>query len=310
MAGRSAYAAGDFPRALDLFGRVGAGSPLYVRAKLLEGAVHVRKYDAKPAVAAFGEASRAVTLDVGPDAARLHDLANISLARTFYSTGQFDLAAKYYARIPPESIYAPDRLFENGWTDFMRGDYPAALRGVAAVRAAGAVRANLMGEATLLESAAAQAAGDDVRASAALAAFQATYPRLYEELKAFAASSPEESALYAKMAALRGGRSGLTPGADGALRRTLTDTALARRFDDVDELARELAVYDRLPQAFRSSAVGDTVFTNLTLRRAAAIDEAGSLSRRYIRRTVEELAQQIKRTIHIDYDPLAAARAR
>src|SRR6185369_5573544 len=96
MAGRSAYAAGDFPRALDLFGRVGAGSPLYVRAKLLEGAVHVRKYDAKPAVAAFGEASRAVTLDVGPDAARLHDLANISLARTFYSTGQFDLAAKYY----------------------------------------------------------------------------------------------------------------------------------------------------------------------------------------------------------------------
>ena len=38
------------------------------------------------------------------------------MARVFYSTGQFDKAAKYYDKIPLESSLWLDALFEASWT--------------------------------------------------------------------------------------------------------------------------------------------------------------------------------------------------
>jgi len=306
MAGRAAYRAGDLPRAKDLLGRVSLTSPLYPRAKLREGALYVRQQAAKPAVAAFVEALRATYVFAVPDLDRLRDLAHISLARTFYSTGQYELAARYYARIPPESIYARERQFEQGWTDYVRGDYAAARRQVSALRAgtgAGAVAPDTMAEALLLDASAAAALGQDAEVTRMFAAFNATYPQLFTDLKAFAASSDEDAGLYARMAAVRGGGVRAPPAVAAALGRMLADGSVARAFDEVDELTRELAIHDRLPPAFRSSALGQTVFADLTVRRTAAIAEAGSLCRRRIGRTLEELGRVIKAAVFGPAEP-------
>src|SRR5580698_9250237 len=61
-------------------------------AKLFEGATHVRQYEAKPAVEAFKEVLRTAAQSEDPRIQPYADIANLSLARTFYSTGQFDLA--------------------------------------------------------------------------------------------------------------------------------------------------------------------------------------------------------------------------
>jgi hypothetical protein len=249
---------------------------------------------------------------VGPETARLRDLANVSLARTFYSTGQFDLAAKYYARISPESVYWRDRLFETGWTDYRRANYAAALADVGALRAAGAVPPELMGEATLLESAAAFEAGDQERGASALAAFNAKYPPMFAELKSFLAANPDDGALYARVAALRRGKSDLSPPVDEVVRCLLLDPAIAGRLEDVDELAREVASEERLSARSEPGERGfdQVVSADLTARLSNAIKEAGSITRRRIKRVTEELGQQIRRTIHIDYEPLHAALVR
>jgi tetratricopeptide (TPR) repeat protein len=311
MAARAAYSAGQFPRALDLLGQIPATSVLYVRAKLLQGAARIRTYEAKHAVDAFREALRATTFLLGPeDAVRFRDLANISLARTFYSTGQFDLAAKYYAAVPPESPYWRERLFEGAWTEYMRGNYSGAVQGVSALRSyADPFGPELMGEATLLQSAAALEAGDRRSAAAVFDVFNATYPQLLIELKMFLATNPNDGAIYARVAALRRGRSDLPPALEPVARDLLANALIGRRFDDIDELTREIAGYERLPATWRTNELAGSVSEELTARLSVAINEAGSLFRRRIRRTVAELALQIKRTIHIEYEPLKSAVA-
>lgn len=318
MAGRAAYSAGQYPRALELFGRIPAASALHVRATLLQGAVHVRNFAAKPAVDAFAEALRATTSPRGSeDGVRFRDLANLSLARTYYSTGQLELAARYYAAVPSASVYGRERLFEVAWTEYRLQDHAAAVRDVSALRSnASSIPPDVMAEATLLQSEAALALGDTQLAAASLDRFNAVYPALLTQLKTFLAANPDDGALYARLAALRRGKSDLSadlrpdlrpdpaPSLEPVLRDLLASPWLARAFDDVDELTREITAHERLPEGWRATELAQAVSRDLTARLSAAIQEAGLRGRGRIKRITDELAQQIKRTIHIEYEML------
>ena len=101
LLGKFYYQKGSFKEAVELFSTVPTTSEFYVQAKLFEGATHVREYQAKPAVESFKEVLRASAESTKPEIKPFEDLANLSLARTFYSTGQFELAAKYFDRVSP-----------------------------------------------------------------------------------------------------------------------------------------------------------------------------------------------------------------
>src|SRR5215831_7481380 len=97
LLGKYYYQKGSFKEAVELFSAVPTSSTeYYVKAKLFEGATHVREYQAKPAVESFKEVLRASAESTDPTIKEFEDLANLSLARTFYSTGQFELAVKYF----------------------------------------------------------------------------------------------------------------------------------------------------------------------------------------------------------------------
>ena len=120
-----------------MFNAVNPKSPFYVQAKLFEGATHVREYAAKPAVDAFKEVLRVAEESSDPKIRPFQDLANLSLARVFYSTGQFVLATKYFDRVSPESYDWPNSLFESSWANFMlkQAGYSKALGNIHTLRA-------------------------------------------------------------------------------------------------------------------------------------------------------------------------------
>jgi len=99
LLGKYHYTKNNFKEAVALFNMVPRQSPFYVQAKLFEGATHVREYNAKPAVDAFREVLRVGAETDDPKVKPYEDLANLSLARTYYSTGQYELAAKYFDRV-------------------------------------------------------------------------------------------------------------------------------------------------------------------------------------------------------------------
>ena len=112
-------------------------SEFYVQAKLFEGATHVREYQAKPAVEAFKEVLRTAAESTDPRIKPFEDLANLSLARTFYSTGQFELATKYFDRVSQESYDWANSLFESSWANFMlkQKGYSKALGNIHTIQA-------------------------------------------------------------------------------------------------------------------------------------------------------------------------------
>jgi tetratricopeptide (TPR) repeat protein len=115
---------GDFDKAISLFQQVDRNSNMFIKAKFFEGVTYVRKYEGKPAVDAFKE-----ILVIGEerpkqysadDVDNYRELAQLQMARVFYSTQQFDTSIKYFEKLPQDSADWAESLFEASWAYYMK----------------------------------------------------------------------------------------------------------------------------------------------------------------------------------------------
>jgi TolA-binding protein len=309
LLGKFYYQKGNFKEAVELFGAVPTSSEFYVQAKLFEGATHVREYQAKPAVESFKEVLRASAESTDPKVKPFEDLANLSLARTFYSTGQFELAVKYFDRVSQDSYDWANSLFESSWANFMlkQKGYSKALGNIHTIQAPffeNYIKPESIAEALTVKATIYFYNCLYDRAAESIAEFNAIYPQVFQELKKLVTSTTDNGALYEVAVKIRKGTSGLPEQVERAARGVLGDLSLVKRFQYVDELDRELKQYDKAEPAWKSTNIAQTVFADLTLQKSLAVNEAGDLSRRRVNRLTEELAQLIKRVIKIEYEIL------
>jgi TolA-binding protein len=313
LLGKFYYQKGNFKDAVELFQAVPATSDFYVEAKLFEGATHVREYQAKPAVEAFKEVLRTAAQSEDPKIIVYQDIANLSLARTFYSTGQFDLAVKYFDKVSQDAFDWANSLFESSWANFMLKDkgYSKALGNIHTIQAPffdeyikpESVAEGMTVKATIyfyncLYDRAEEAIGD----------FNAIYPQVFQELKKLITGTTDNGDLFEVAVKIRKETSGLPEQVERAARGVLGDQSINRRFDYVNELDHELKLYDKADASWKSTNIAQNVFADLTLQRSLAVNEAGDLARRRIKRLTEELAQLIKRVIKIEYEILAGQK--
>ena len=313
LLGKYNYQKGNFKEAVALFGAVPPSSEFYVQAKLFEGATHVRELKAKPAVESFKEVLRASTESTDPKIQPFEDLANLSLARTFYSTGQFELAVKYFDRVSQESYDWANSLFEASWANFMlkQKGYPKALGNIHTLQAPyfeNYVKPESVAEALTVKATIYFYNCLYDRAGEAIKEFNAVYPQLFTDLKKLVVSTTDNTAMFELALKIRGGKSGLPQGVERAARGVLGDLALVKRFQYVEELDRELKQHDKAEADWKSTNIAQTVFADITLQRSLAVNEAGDLARRRLIRLTQELAQLIKRVIKIEYEILQGER--
>jgi TolA-binding protein len=309
LLGKFYYQKGNFKEAVELFSAVPTTSEFYVQAKLFEGATHVREYQAKPAVESFKEVLRAAAESTDPKVKPFEDLANLSLARTFYSTGQFELAVKYFDRVSQDSYDWANSLFESSWANFMlkQKGYSKALGNIHTIQAPffeNYIKPESIGEALTVKATIYFYNCLYDRAAESIAEFNEVYPQVFQELRKMATSTTDNGALYEVAVKIRKGTSGLPEQVERAARGVLGDLSLVKRFQYVEELDRELKQYDKAEPAWKSTNIAQTVFADLTLQKSLAVNEAGDLARRRINRLTEELAQLIKRVIKIEYEIL------
>jgi TolA-binding protein len=313
LLGKFYYQQGKFKEAVELFQAVPTNSDFYVEAKLFEGATHVREYEAKPAVEAFKEVLRTAAQSEDPRVKPFEDIANLSLARTFYSTGQYELAVKYFDRVSQDAFDWANSLFESSWANFMlkQKGYSKALGNIHTIQAPffdeyikpESVAEGMTVKATIyfyncLYDRAEEAIGD----------FNAIYPQVFQELKKLITGTPDNGDLYEVAVKIRKETSGLPEQVERAARGVLGDQSINRRFDYVAELDHELKLYDKADASWKSTNIAQNVFADLTLQRSLAVNGAGDLARRRIKRLTEELAQLIKRVIKIEYEILAGQK--
>lgn len=313
LLGKFYYQHGQFKEAVELFRAVPTSSEFYVQAKLFEGATHVREYAAKPAVESFKEVLRAAAESTDPKVKPFEDLANLSLARTFYSTGQFDLAVKYFDRVSQESYDWANSLFEASWANFMlknRG-YSKALGNIHTLQAPyfeNYIKPESIGEALTVKATIYFYNCLYDRAASAINEFNAIYPDLFQDLSKLISTHTENADLFEIAVKIRKRTSGLPEQTERAARAVLSDLSLVKRFQYVDELTRELNQHDKADASWKNTNIAQTILADLTLQKSLAINEAGDLSRRRIKRLTDELAQLIKRVIKIEYEILQGTK--
>jgi tetratricopeptide (TPR) repeat protein len=309
LLGKYFYQKGAFKESVELFGAVPQTSEFYVQAKLFEGATHVREYQAKPAVESFKEVLRVSTDNPDPKIKPFEDLANLSLARTFYSTGQFDYAAKFFDRVSSDSYDWANSLFESSWANFMlkQKGYSKALGNIHTIQAPffeNTIKPESVAEGLSVKATIYFYNCLYDRAAEAIDEFNGVYPQVFTELSKLVSATTDNGALYDVAVNIRKGTSGLPDQVERAARGVLGDMALVKRFQYVEELDRELKQHDKAEPAWKSTNIAQTVFADLTLQRSLAVNEAGDLARRRINRLTGELAQLIKRVIKIEYEIL------
>lgn len=129
LVGRHLYSQLDIEGAIEMLSQVKPGGPDYAKARYISGVTYVSSYEADPAIDAFKDVLRALTAIQGKrtlkkDEQRLLDLANLGMARVFYSVGgkastaNYNKSLKYYAKIKRNTEFWPTALFESSWVFF------------------------------------------------------------------------------------------------------------------------------------------------------------------------------------------------
>jgi hypothetical protein len=285
LLGRNYYSKGgdgDFDKAIALFQQVDRQSAFFIKAKFFQGVTYVRKYEGKPAVDSFKdilvigeERPKAYSAD---DIDSYRDLAQLQLARVFYSTQQFDTSIKYFEKLPQDSADWAESLFEASWAYFMKTLNSKALGNVHTLNAP-YFENDFYPEAVLLRAVIYYKYCLYDQAQEAIADFNEKYGPLAKNLQEIVKKYDDNAEFYEYVKKVRAGKAGLDPITQRLVMSQLNDKTLAKTFAWVDELNRELAMLNKSDKAWQTTQVANEVLQELTVQQSVAAADAGKVAR-------------------------------
>jgi hypothetical protein len=291
LMGQHFYNVGELDRAQQFLGFVSDVSEFYPQALYLSGITSVRRYEAQEAVDTFIALMVLAEQRRGRDAAldRLAELARLSMARVFYSTGEYGKSLDYYGRIEQRSEYWLDALFESSWAHFQTDQFNRALGNLHSLNSP-FFDDEYYPEAPILQSVILfyNCRFDEVRT--ALDEFDYSYGPLRDELEGLLASL-ETNADYFAFAEDADAR--LERRFDPRLRRitnaALTDRSIANARAFVAQLEAEVRLIEASDVGWQNAALGEFLTQETYGALALAEGQAGQIVRNRLDSVLEEL---------------------
>jgi tetratricopeptide (TPR) repeat protein len=312
LLGRHYYrhgAEGDFDKAIGLFKQVGKNSEFYIKAKFFEGVTYVRKYEGKPAVAAFkdilviGEQKPAQYR--ADDVSTYQELAQLQMARVFYSTQQFDTSIKYFEKLDQNSADWTESLFEASWAYFMKTLSSKALGNIHTLNAP-YFENEFFPESVLLKAVIYFRYCLYDQAEEAIAEFNEKYTPLAKNLNDLMAKYADNADFYEYVKKVRVAKAGLDPVTQRLVMSALNDKTLIKTFAWVDELNHELDMLQKSDKAWQTTQVASEVNQELTLQQSVAAGDAGKLARERVSRLARQLGSLARDGSKIKFEILEA----
>ncbi|HKE19797.1 MAG TPA: tetratricopeptide repeat protein [Kofleriaceae bacterium] len=297
LLGRHFYRQGSFEQAIGLFQRVKVESPFYVKAKFFEGVTYVRQYRGAPAVDAFKQilviGQEKPGYYTSDDILTYEELANLQLARVFYSTQQYDVSIKYFEKLPQESPDWLESLFEASWGYFMRTNNSKALGNIHTLNAPYFENEFFpgMAEAMLLKAVIYYKYCQYDRALESVAEYNQSYAPLREDLDQILGKYEDNAEFYDYVVKIQNGRAGLGERTQRVAASSLTDRQLAKTFAWVQELDKELKMLEKADRGWAATRVRNEVEQELTVQKSLAQADAGKLARERLKRMSDELRE-------------------
>jgi len=283
---------GDFDKAISLFKQVSRDSEFFIKAKFFEGVTYVRKYEGKPAVEAFKNilviGQEHSTRYKPDDIATYNELAQLQMARVFYSTQQFDTSIKYFEKLDQNSLDWAESLFEASWAYFMKTLNSKALGNIHTLNAP-YFENQFFPESMLLKSVIYFRYCLYDQAEEAVADFNAKYAPLTKNLTDLVAKYDDNAEFYEYVKKVKAGKAGLDPITQRLVMSVLNDKTLLKTFAWVDELNLELEMLQKSDKAWQQTHVATDVLAELTLQQSVASGDAGKVARDRVARLAREL---------------------
>lgn len=326
LLGRYKYRNREYVDAIRVFRKVDKQSKYYIKSQFFTGISYVQLRKSVPAVESFQRVEKAI--DEGarvPDAARMRDLANLSMARTYYSASirldpetnapsvdakMLSAAVKYWNEVNVTSEYWLDALFEESWAYFMAGDYPRALGNIHTIESPYFPHA-FYPEADILKAIVYFSNCNYDAATIVVARFDQKYQPIREKLEAVLKrfkGPHQEEPFFKFLLAVRDGTADLDPKVKNIVENALSDRQLLRNIKYVKMLDKETAHFHNSPPAFRDSALGQQVSDALKLARDLAVRKAGQLAQQRYQRNIDQLDVHLRDGEKILIDITAAQR--
>ncbi len=309
LLGQHYYKQGAVETGLPLLKQVDAQSQYFPKAKFLEGISFVRLDQPKPAVEAFKDLLRA-TIDadeVTEDLRYFNQLSILSMARVFYSTGQFRQAVKYYDRIPLDSTLWLDALFEASWTFFRMNNHEKALGNLHTLNSP-FFSDEYVPEAGILEAVIFYANCNYERTRDAINDFRLTYEPLREEIKGYLDSFSDPTEFYQFLSKLQDSGTAISPRVSQILNAAFQDKALKRINAYVRELDREVDLIRKSTSTWARSQLAQSIVQETEIIKSIAVHEAGTLAKERLQRVVNELNNLISQALKVEFEVASAEK--
>ncbi|MGM0574156.1 MAG: tetratricopeptide repeat protein [Myxococcota bacterium] len=323
LVGQYFYSQSSFTDALHRFQKVeqDAGE-YYVRAKYLEGVIHVQE-------------SRLATDPANADAQRLGQAADsfkavlrherdegggeaveevaakatLALGRLFFSTRQYNVAVRYYDQIDEQNAGWLQAVFEVSWVYFQLKNYPRALGNLHTLNSP-FFEDQYFPESRVLQALILFYNCRYDEANAVIKAFVQEYYPLMQELKEQVNQFADPNAFYFWLAKLsRAEETEFSTRFTRIFNAALADRKLRRKFYFVKSLNDEL---DRLNALAEDDPVAEPFLSGLkaeiTAYRSLVVGEAGSLAQARLLRVLKELKRHLAGALKIKGETLKAAR--
>jgi tetratricopeptide (TPR) repeat protein len=297
LLGRHYYRQGrpeDWEQAISLFQSVNRDSEWFIHAKFFEAVTYVRQLKGKPATDALKE-----ILVIGEekpkqydprDIVRFKELAEMTMARIFYTTRQYDQSIKYYEKLTQASPEWLNSLFEASWAYFMKTKYSKALGNIHTLNAP-YFEDQFFAESILLRSVMYYFYCQYDRAEEAVVEYQQKYAPLTKDLEEILAKYEDNAEFYEYVTKILDGKAGLPDPTQRLVLSVLTDREVAKTLNWVDELRRELEMVNKAEKGWQNTTIAGEVLQELELQLSIAEADAGKLARGRIKRLVDELIE-------------------
>ena len=300
---------GDFDKAISLFQQVDRNSTHFIKAKFFEGVTYVRKYEGRPAVDAFKE-----ILIIGEerppqysrdDIDNFRELAQLQMARVFYSTQQYDTSIKYFEKLPQNSADWAESLFEASWAYYMKNLNSKALGNIHTLNAP-YFENQFYPEAVLLRAVIYFRYCLFDQAEEAIADFNEKYGPLTKNLQDIVKKYEDNAEFFAYIQKVRQNKAGLDPVTQRLVMSVLNDKSLLKTFAWVDELDHELKMLQKSDKAWQTTQVAAEVLQELTVSQSVAQADAGKVAKDRVDRLARELGILARDGVKIQFEILNA----
>ena len=309
LLGQYHYKRGAVETGLPFLRQVGAESRYFPKAKFLEGISYVRLEQPKPAAEAFKDLLRAtVTADeVTEDLKYFNQLAILSMARVFYSIGDFRKAVKYYDQILLDSTLWLDALFEASWSFFRLNNHQKALGNLHTLNSP-FFKDEYVPEGPILKAVIFYSNCNYERTRETINQFRTTYEPLRDEIKGYLDSFADPAEFYGFLSKLQDSGTSMSPRFKQIINAAFRDKTLKRANAYIRELDREVALIRGSKSTWSKSRLAELIIQETEVIKSLAVHEAGTLAKARLQRVVDELNSLISQALKIEFEVTTAER--